>query len=108
MQAEASPYGRRKSLWSPETRKLCSYFDIDPLRLISSGSMVIIVPSDRKTAMLSAMEAEGVPCSIIGRIEEAEAGIKLIRADGTSEDIAPPSSDEIYKVVGKLGVEENS
>lgn len=106
--------GRGITVWEkeipmePETRKLCSYFDIDPLRLISSGSMVIIVPSDRKAAMLSAMEAEGVPCSIIGRIEEAEAGIKLIRADGTSEDIAPPSSDEIYKVVGKLGVEENS
>ncbi|MDO4745749.1 MAG: AIR synthase family protein [Bacillota bacterium] len=81
----------------PETRKICEYFNIDLLRLISSGSMVIIVPEDKKDEMEKAMAEAGVKSHIIGRIEEKEFGIKI---DGT--DIAPPSSDEIYRVVGKF------
>ena len=38
----------------------------------------------------------GVPAGIIGRIDDAEYGIKI-----DSVDVAPPSSDEIYRVVGK-------
>lgn len=105
-----------------ETEKICGFFDIDPLRLISSGSMVIIVPADKKNAMEEAMGEAGIPCSIIGRIEDEKFGMKLFEtgdaecADsidagtgrgGLAIDIAPPSSDEIYKVVGKLGVEVN-
>ena len=35
----------------PEVKKVCEFFDINPLRLISSGSMVIIVPEDKKEKM---------------------------------------------------------
>ncbi len=81
----------------PETRKICEFFNIDPLRLISSGSMVIIVPEDKKEQMEAAMAEAGVAAHIIGRIEEKEYGLKI-----GNIDIAPPSSDEIYRVVGKL------
>lgn len=81
----------------PETRKICEFFNIDPLRLISSGSMVVIVPEDKKEQMEAAMAEAGVAAHIIGRIEEKEYGLKI-----GNIDIAPPSSDEIYRVVGKL------
>ncbi|MBQ3185844.1 MAG: hypothetical protein IJB54_07695, partial [Firmicutes bacterium] len=93
----------------------CEFFHIDPLRLISSGSMVIIVPADKREAMEAAMAEAGVPAQIIGRIEDKEFGIKLFRegpiddadkiaagiaaADGI--EVAPPSADELYRVVGK-------
>ena len=94
----------------PETRKICKLFDIDPLRLISSGSMVIIVPKDKKEEMKSAMEAAGVNASIIGIIRLPEEGIcmasytKTCGAEGQGRikvKIDPPYADEIYKVVGK-------
>lgn len=96
----------------PETEKICEFFHIDPLRLISSGSMVIIVPKDKKDEMKAAMAEAAVACSIIGRIEDKEFGIKLLKAGGIDSaddqaaidgaiDIAPPSSDELYRVVGK-------
>ena len=94
--------GKGAQLWEekipmePETKKICEFFNIDPLRLISSGSMAIIVPADKKEEMEKAMEEAGVAACIIGRIEEAEYGIKI-----DSADVAPPSSDEIYRVVGK-------
>lgn len=96
----------------PETEKICEFFHIDPLRLISSGSMVIIVPEDKKDAMVKAMVEAGVACSIIGRIEDKDFGIKLRRRGDIDKaddpdaiegavDIAPPSADELYRVVGR-------
>lgn len=110
--------GRGAQLWrdaipvEKETIKVCEKFDINPLRLISSGSMVIIVSPERKQKMLEEMEKAGVSCSVIGRIEDREFGIRLIEdcrdiheiesGDGEikSSEIDPPSADEIYKVVG--------
>ncbi|MDD6311644.1 MAG: AIR synthase family protein [Firmicutes bacterium] len=80
----------------PQTEKICKLFDINPLRLISSGAMVIIVPADRKNLMLDAIKAIGVEPFIIGKIMEPSFGIKM---DG--KEIDPPYADEIYKVVGK-------
>ena len=84
----------------PEVRKVSEFYDINPLRLISSGSMVIIVPEDKKAEMEKAMAAENIECSIIGRIKAADFGIKLLK-DGQLTEIDPPYADEIYKVVGK-------
>jgi len=87
---------------NPETGKICEFFGIDPLRLISSGSMVIIVPADKKDEMKAAMAEAGVECSIIGRIEDRSYGIRLLdKEDGNGEEIAPPVADELYKVVGR-------
>ncbi|NLD20594.1 MAG: AIR synthase [Clostridiales bacterium] len=83
----------------PETEKICKTFDIDALRLISSGSMVIIVPPDMKEAMERAMAYAGVRLSIIGRVEEEEYGVKLLSCSGENCEIQPPGADEIYKVV---------
>ncbi len=96
----------------PETGKICGCFGLDPLRLISSGSMVIIAPKDRRDAMLKAMEDAGVRVSIIGRVQQKEEGIRLIRKTPTcgaegegriSTAIDPPYMDEIYKVAGSGG-----
>lgn len=93
----------------PEARKICGLFGIDPLRLISSGSMVIIAPKDRLEDMLEAMKEAQVDVSVIGRVCRAEDGIRMIRkvptcgAEGEgriSVAVAPPYMDEIYKVAG--------
>ena len=82
------------------TKKICSHFDIDYLRLISSGCMVIMTPPDKKEAMEAAMAASGVEISCIGVITEADKGIIMKTGDEISE-VAPPASDELYKVVGR-------
>lgn len=84
----------------PEVEKICAHFQINPMRLISSGAMVIVTPEDKKEEMLSAMEKAGVQCSVIGRIEEKSFGIMRTSSEGSFE-IEPPYADEIYKVVGK-------
>lgn len=81
------------------TKKICTHFDIDFLRLISSGCMVIMVPAEKKEQMQEAMEEAGVEASYIGVIREEGQGICMKEGD-TLKEIAPPASDELYKVVG--------
>lgn len=81
------------------TRKLCSHFGIDYLRLISSGCMMIIAHPQQKEPLLQAIEAAGVPVACIGEVKDSDYGRYITLRDGSNEEIAPPSSDELYKVV---------
>jgi len=81
------------------TRKICDQYDVDYLRLISSGSMIIMASPQKKESMLEALSAAGVRATCIGVIKEAEDGIKMEVA-GEKIEIAPPAGDELYKVVG--------
>lgn len=74
----------------PVTLKVSDLFDINPLRLISSGCMIIIARPEKKETLMNAIE--DITC--IGEIKEKSYGIMM---DGA--EIAPPDSDEIYKAV---------
>lgn len=80
----------------PLTRKICSIFNIDPLRLISSGSMLITAPPEADIA--SKLKEKNIPATVIGKITEKE--LKLVRKNETIE-IIPPERDELYVVIEK-------
>lgn len=90
----------------PETEKICGLFHVDPLRLISSGSMIIIVPKDKRGEMEEAMRKAGVDASVIGIIKAESDGICMAKHTLTCGSgcmgrikvkIDPPYADEIYK-----------
>ena len=83
---------------SEVTKKICRHFDIDYLRLISSGSMIIMVHPDVKDRMEAELQAAGVPVACIGKIRGSAEGICMYE-EGQKTEIAPPSSDELYKVI---------
>lgn len=56
----------------PETAKICGYFNINPLKLISSGCMLISANSGR--SLVEKLSGEGIPASIIGKMTEKTAG----------------------------------
>ena len=72
----------------PVTEKVCAGYGVDVLRLISSGSMLIIASPDKEEMLRNSIEE----ISCIGKV--TENGITM---DG--EEIAPPGSDEIYSVI---------
>lgn len=72
------------------TIKVCRKFDINPLRLISSGCMLIIARPEKEAQLKEAIDE--ITC--IGQIKESDYGIRM---DG--ETVAPPESDELYKAV---------
>ena len=86
----------------PVTRKICDHYGINFMRLISSGSMIIMAPPEKKNEIIKKLEAVGVAASEIGRITTPEEGLVLVESSGTCEKrvaIDPPGPDELYKVV---------
>lgn len=84
------------------TRKICAHYGIDYMRLISSGSMIIMARPEKKNEIIKKLEVVGVAAAEIGRITPAETGLVLVKGSGSCEKrvpIDPPGPDELYKVV---------
>ena len=73
----------------PVTKKICSHFGINPLRLISSGSMIIC--AQNAESILNRLKSEGINAVVIGTLINKKEGI---RSEGGA--IAPPDKDEIH------------
>ncbi|MHB1005202.1 MAG: AIR synthase family protein [Chloroflexota bacterium] len=99
--AEASAIGLE--LWPdaipvlPETRAICAFFRVDPLRLISSGTMLIAAPNG--TALAETISRAGVECTVIGKALPATEGRWLAYSDGRREPLQPPDRDELWRIL---------
>ncbi|WMI80648.1 AIR synthase family protein [Anaerotignum sp. MB30-C6] len=76
-----------------ETKIICNQANIDPLRLISSGTMIITTQDGQE--LLKKLSAHGIEGAIIGRITEEER--ILVTAQGRCL-LEEPKSDAIYQV----------
>lgn len=78
-----------------ETRVICGLFNIDPLRLISSGSMLITCQDGAE--LIQRFRAQGIEASLIGRTTEETDIIGM--KNNKRVIIAPPDVDELYKIM---------
>ena len=78
----------------PLTQRITAELDLDPYRLISSGSLLIA--SDRPEEVLAGLAAEGIACAAIGQLL-AEKTYRQVQA-GQMGQLAPPGPDELYKI----------
>lgn len=81
---------------APETLKICDIYKIDPLKLISSGSMLIVANQDKKEKLLKAFEEEGIRAQEIGKVTEGTD--VLLYKDNQTLPIDPPKEDALYEV----------
>jgi hydrogenase expression/formation protein HypE len=79
------------------TQKICTYFNINPLKLISSGSMLLVADPERGKELIKILHKEGIESHIIGEFTETNS--KTIISENFTEEISDPGSDELYKVV---------
>lgn len=80
------------------TRKLCALGGVEPLRLISSGCM-LMAAADGGLAV-NALHAAGIPAAIIGAFTEAHC--EVLRG-GTPGPMDPPGPDELFKLLQGTG-----
>jgi len=78
-----------------ETRRICAEFGIDPLRLVSSGALVIAAPD--ATAVMDALSARGVVATVVGRFLVGERS--LVTPAGRLP-LEPPEGDELWRALG--------
>ena len=80
----------------PPCDVLCGHFGLDPLRLISSGALLIAVsPSDKET-LCEELALVGVDAWAIGRMTMAQEMIAV--RNGESAPLAAPARDEIARL----------
>jgi hydrogenase expression/formation protein HypE len=78
----------------PLTVKICGILSVDPLRLVSSGSMLIATPDPDR--MIAELAAKGILGTMIGSLTN-EPG-RMVVYDGRTADLLPPGPDELYKI----------
>ena len=84
------------------TKKICDFYNINPLKLISSGSMVICISIDAALNMERDLKAANISFACIGTITEGPDKIICFASETESrcEMIESPEADELYKVIG--------
>lgn len=79
------------------TMQICKHYHINPLKLISSGCMIIIIKDAAR--LIELLSKEGTEAAIIGKITEGKTR-KLISKNKAIE-INAPEADELYKVISR-------
>ena len=86
-----------------ETQKICNHFGVDPLQLISSGSLLIATKEEMAEKIIQNLSKSDVQASIIGEIIEPKFGRNLISKAGTKTELVRPVSDHLWKALEKPG-----
>lgn len=82
---------------SNTTKKISDYYNINPLKLISSGCLLFFAPKEHRSSIEKSFEEEKIELSRIGTITR---GKEIILIDNEKEIIIDkPQSDELYKVI---------
>lgn len=80
----------------PETAKICSHFQIDPLQLIGSGALLISAQAESASQIVRGVNLEGIQASIIGEFTKNKQQRVLMRKDGKVKALSRPLSDHLW------------
>ncbi|MHA1593246.1 MAG: AIR synthase family protein [Candidatus Baldrarchaeia archaeon] len=84
-----------------ETMKICRIFEIDPLRLISSGTLLIIAKKKSAGKIVESLRSIGVDAEIIGYIVDDKRRRFLVRRDGKCKKAPRPVQDHLWIALEK-------
>jgi hydrogenase maturation factor len=80
-----------------ESVVLCREYDLDPLRTITSGALLIVVPPKNSERIISLLGENGIKASQIGEVKERSFGIKII-TDEKIRNLKFSAKDELTKI----------
>jgi hydrogenase maturation factor len=78
----------------PATRAICAALGVDPLRLISSGALLIACPDGPQ--MVRELAARGIAAAVIGAVTPSSR--ELVLPGGTATPVTTVERDELYRV----------
>jgi hydrogenase expression/formation protein HypE len=88
-------YGDRIPI-AMETLKVCEFFEIDPLQLTASGSLLIAVEKAFADEVLNVLKNSGVAATVIGELLSSPKKRLVVRKDGEVEKLVRPVSDHLW------------
>ena len=78
-------------------KKIAEFYGIDPMRLISSGSMLMIFDKDKFIDFKDEADKRGIKITKIGEVIDDKITEVIVGDEVIS--LSEPGSDELYKVV---------
>jgi hydrogenase maturation factor len=82
-----------------ETIHICNSLNIDPLRLMSSGCLLIAAEKPKGMMIVNRLRRYGIQAAIIGSFTNRRRVRELILRDGSHLEIRANERDELYKVI---------
>jgi hydrogenase maturation factor len=84
----------------PETRVICSHYDLHAMGLIASGALLIVLEDSKAGKVLAKLHSEGIAAAAIGQITVKNEGVKLITRSGI-HDLPIYERDELTRIPGR-------
>ena len=84
-----------------ETKAVCRALNIDPLKTIGSGSLIISAHPEKAKEIVDALQKKGIQASIIGKVTSKRDNSCIFRRDGTTLNLSKPIKEEIWGILGK-------
>ncbi len=81
----------------PEADALCDFYGLDPLGIIASGALLVVVDPNQAERVAAGLSKAGIPIAAIGSVRPPDFGIR-IRRKGALVDLPAFDRDEIGKV----------
>lgn len=78
-----------------ETVEICEFYDLNPYKLMSSGSLLIV--TDRANGLVDRLMEAKIPAKVIGQITGGKD--RIINNEDEIRFVEPPKCDELYKVM---------
>jgi len=99
--AEASGLGievwAEKIPVAPATNVICLTLGLDPLKLMSSGTLLLAVEPSRRSAVQKALQKTHVRLTEVGRLTSRNTGRVLVKHE-RRQSLRAVSQDELYKL----------
>jgi hydrogenase maturation factor len=82
----------------PETAVLCRQFGLNPFGAISSGALLLTLPTGATSDFIREYEKAGIPAAVIGEILPSDGGLQLQMSEGDVVPLPEFVADEITKL----------
>jgi len=81
-----------------ETEAVCKLYGLDPLELLASGALLLIIDREKARELCQIYGKEEIECSVIGEVVSREKGVKIV--EGKEElSLSQSNQDELSKIL---------
>ena len=81
-----------------ETEAVCKLYGLDPLGLLASGALLVLIDRSQVDNLCQIYEKEEIACSVIGEVVSRETGVKIVEGKKES-NLFESNQDELNKVL---------
>jgi hydrogenase maturation factor len=85
----------------PETIRICDFFQINPLQLISSGALLISAGSKFADKIIEKLNQNQIQASIIGELLKNVSNRTIVRKNGKTQTLTRPITDHLWIALSK-------